>query len=143
MYVKHNMNGTRLYNIWTGMKARCNNPNAGNYYKYGGRGITVCSEWQEFAPFMKWALANGYDDTLTLDRKDNNLGYSPENCRWVTNIEQQSNRSNNVVITIYGIEDTIAGFSRRTGIPRTTLRDRYNRGWRGAKLIEGSKLFKG
>ena len=84
---------TRLYRIWCSMKGRCYNENRERYPDYGGRGITVCDEWiQDFNAFREWALANGYSDNLTIDRKDNDKGYSPDNCRWITVKEQNNNR---------------------------------------------------
>lgn len=94
---KHGMHGTRLYNIWSGMKSRCLNQNNKDYSHYGGRGIRVCDSWLEFLPFYQWATANGYSDELSIDRVDVNGNYSPDNCRWATQVEQQNNRSNNVV----------------------------------------------
>lgn len=89
----HGGNGSRLYRIWTGMKQRCHNPNRDRYADYGGRGITVCAEWiHDFGAFRDWALANGYDDSLSIDRIDDDKGYSPENCRWATVIQQNNNR---------------------------------------------------
>lgn len=89
----HGGRRTRLYRIWSSMKTRCNNPNTKRYRDYGGRGIKICEEWEEsFAAFRKWALENGYEDDLTIDRRDNDRGYYPENCRWITIKEQQSNR---------------------------------------------------
>lgn len=84
---------TRLYRIWCGMRNRCSNPNQKNYRLYGGRGIKVCEEWlNSFEAFYTWALNNGYSAKLTIDRKDNDKGYTPENCRWVTQAEQIRNR---------------------------------------------------
>ena len=95
--------GTRLYRIWTNMKTRCLNPNDEyKYSRYGGRGITICDEWLEYEPFLKWAMSSGYSDDLTIDRVDNSKGYSPDNCRWVTMAEQNKNRSSTHFVTING-----------------------------------------
>ena len=89
---KHGEQSTRLYKIWANMKERCQNKAHPRYGDYGGRGITVCDEWQSFVPFRDWAIANGYSDELTIDRVDNDEGYSPANCRWATYMEQRHNR---------------------------------------------------
>ena len=82
-----------LYRVWASMKSRCLNVGTPGYLKYGGRGITVCVEWADsFEAFNDWAQANGYAASLTLDREDNNKGYSSENCRWVDKTTQSRNR---------------------------------------------------
>ena len=117
----------RLRNIWRGMKRRCNNPKDTCYPRYGAKGISVCNEWlHDFSAFEQWSLANGYSDTLTIDRIDNNGNYCPENCRWITHDEQQRNRSNNVRVEHNGESKTISEWSRLLGISDKTLYGRYD-----------------
>lgn len=89
----HQGTGSKVHNVWRSMKARCYIPTCSNYEYYGGRGIKVCPEWlHDFEKFREWALENGYEDNLTIDRIDVNKDYSPENCRWITFQENCWNR---------------------------------------------------
>lgn len=88
---KHGGCGTRLYRVWSNMIDRCENPNNKEYNRYGGRGIDICFEWrQDFSKFMEWALENGYKENLTIDRINNELGYCPSNCQWITREENSA-----------------------------------------------------
>lgn len=93
----HGLSSSRLYRIYRHMLNRCYNQNVDSYGIYGGRGIKVCEEWHSFEPFCKWAVENGYEERLTLDRKDNDKGYFPANCQWSTQTEQQRNKRSNVL----------------------------------------------
>lgn len=93
----HGKYKTRLHRIWTNMIQRCYNEKSKSFKYYGGKGIIVCEEWlNSFQTFYDWAMANGYEEHLTIDREDNDGNYEPSNCRWITLAEQQKNRSNNV-----------------------------------------------
>lgn len=88
-----NNHAERLYSIWNHMKQRCLNPNNHAFPDYGGRGITICDEWKrDYIAFRDWAMNNGYSDDLTIDRINNDAGYSPDNCRWATRSQQNSNK---------------------------------------------------
>lgn len=123
------MSRTRLHNIWLTMRQRCENPTCSIYHKYGAKRISVCEEWQSFENFRDWALLNGYNETLTLDRIDGTDDYKPSNCRWATQKEQQNNRCNNVKLTYHGETKSIYEWSDITGIPPRVLYDRQYRGW--------------
>ena len=126
----HGKSGTQLYRTWTNMKARCDNPNAQYYADYGGRGITYCDEWNDFQAFYDWALANGYDSKLTLDRKDNNLGYCPSNCWFTDRKNQQANRR-----AVSGSSSKYVGVSY---VPRNT-----NNPWVASIKNDGSNIIIG
>lgn len=124
---KHQHTHTKLYSVWSGMIQRCTNSKARNYHNYGGKGITVCDEWlHDFQAFYDWAMASGYADNLTIDRIDNNKGYSPDNCRWATRIEQNNNTSRNHLITYNGKTQTIAQWAREYNIPYKRFCQRIN-----------------
>lgn len=89
----HGDSNTKLHNTWKNMKARCYSKNHMYYNNYGGRGITICEEWRtSYEAFKKWAVDNGYEEELTIDRKENDGNYEPSNCRWVTMEVQSRNR---------------------------------------------------
>jgi hypothetical protein len=110
------------------MIERCYNPKSIVYYRYGERGITVCDEWR-FNPnsFIDWAILNGYQDDLTIDRINNDLGYYPTNCRWVDMKTQSRNRSSNRMITWCGKTQCLQDWSVELNIPANTLGYRVTR----------------
>ena len=120
----HGQSHTRLYNIWKTMIQRCENPISKDYLKYGGSGINVCIEWHDFLVFQDWALNNGYSEELTIDRINNDLGYFPDNCRWVSMKEQQNNRRNNILYSMNGEAHTLAEWCDIYNISYCTV---YNR----------------
>lgn len=122
---------TRLYCIWKGMKARCYNPHDPYYGRYGGRGITICEEWvHDFQAFYDWAMSHGYSEDLTIDRIDNDKGYSPDNCRWATTKEQARGMSTNRRLTIGRETKTLAEWCEIYGKKRSTVRARIDfYGW--------------
>lgn len=121
--IKYKNHDRRLYEVYMAIKYRCTNPNNPRYHNYGGRNITMCNEWLEsFDNFAEWAYANGYDSNAehgecTIDRKENEKGYCPENCRWITNKEQQSNRRDNINITFLGETHNMKEWSDILNIP--------------------------
>lgn len=128
---RHGGYGTRLYGIWQAMKKRCYAPNNKNYSLYGGRGIEVCDEWYgDFGAFQKWALRNGYADSLSIDRIDNSGNYEPSNCRWADATMQGANRRTSILISYNGETHCIAEWARLKRIKKRTLYDRIETyGW--------------
>lgn len=130
----------RLMNIWRMMINRCEKATNKRYSNYGGRGIKVCPEWHDYYTFAKWALANGYDDCLTIDRADNDGNYEPGNCRWATLKEQANNRQSSRKITYKGETKTVAEWAEHYGIIKSTMYDRVHRyGEQYAMIIADEK----
>ncbi len=136
MHIKHNGSGTKLYKVWCSMRGRCNCVTDKKYNIYGGRGITICEEWNDFKNFNDWALANGYREGLTIDRIDVNGNYEPSNCRWVNNKVQSNNRRNNIIINIDGVEHTLMQWCEilKPELTFETISRRYHK--EGFKSVE-------
>ena len=133
----HGQTGTRLYNVWTGIIARCENPNGEFYYCYGGRGIKVCKEWRnDFSTFYKWAIANGYEKGLSIDRINNDGNYEPSNCRFVTMAIQSRNNRHNRPVKIGNETKPISEWAEQSGINYTTIWRRINKGCPEERLLE-------
>lgn len=129
--ITHGMSNTRLYGIWGKMRDRCNREKSPAYKDYGGRGIKVCSEWdKDFFSFYKWATENGYSDDLTIERKDVNGGYNPENCCWIPPEDQQKNKRSCRYVTIDGEKMTLKSACEKIGLPYKAVHLRITRrGW--------------
>lgn len=142
-HLKHGLRNTRLYRIWANMKTRCYNINSPNYERYGGRGIVVCFEWRNsFELFYQWAITNGYSDDLTIDRIDVNGDYSPSNCRWITNVEQQRNTRKTKFLTFNGKTQTIPEWTKELHLGKETIRERLKRGWTETETITGKRVIR-
>lgn len=131
-YLHHEGKEPRLYRIWKSVRNRCNGTNVNRrcYKDYGGRGISMCEEWNDYAAFEKWALANGYQDGLSIDRINVNGNYEPSNCRWADTITQANNTRKNRYIEYNGETHTLSEWSRITGISASAIRSRIDkRGW--------------
>lgn len=142
----------RLNRIYYCMRTRCLNPNFKEFKHYGGRGITICEEWvnpeivalgrhgrvtKGWLAFKNWAMLNGYKDDLTLDRIDNNKGYSPDNCRWVTMKVQCNNTRRNHLITYKGKTQSLLSWCNELGLNYSTVRARLNKyHWTTERALE-------
>ena len=119
----HGGSRTSLHNRWKAMRQRCNNPNDRGYANYGGRGIALCNEWNDYKVFEEWSKNNSYSEELELDRIDNDKGYSPDNCRWVKRIVNNHNRRTTAKIEGVPLRD----FSKKYNMKYFTVHDRYYR----------------
>jgi len=126
----HGFAQTDLYHIWVNIKGRCYNHKNISYKWYGAKGIDVCDEWRyNFINFKKWAILNGWQKGLQFDRKDNKLGYSPNNCRIVTCKVNCGNKTNNVLLTINGETKILQDWCNFYGIKSNTVQQRIKYGW--------------
>lgn len=126
----HGCEPKRLYRVWVSMKKRCTNPKEPEYKNYGGRGITVCDEWRcSFESFRFWALVNGYEEGLSIDRIDNNGNYCPDNCRWTDRKTQNSNKRNNHRITFNGKTQTVTEWAEELKTSHEVICRRAARNW--------------
>lgn len=132
--IEHN-GKSRLYRIWAQMRSRCNNPNTPLYKYYGGRGIKVCDEWNDYENFYTWAMESNYNNDVSIDRIDVNGDYCPDNCRWATNKEQANNKRNNKLITFNGKTQTVAQWAEEYNIDNKLLLSRLNYGWNIEKAL--------
>jgi hypothetical protein len=123
-----------LYAAWRNMMNRCTKPSHPQFHNYGGRGITVCKEWFDFDQFVD-DMRPTWRKGLTLDRTDNDGGYSPFNCAWVTMAVQGRNRRTSTLIEFNGRTQTLMEWSRETGIPNQTISARLKRGWSPDRVL--------
>lgn len=134
--LKHGDSYTKLYSVYQSIIDRCYNINNKRFNDYGGRGIDVCDEWKNnYIAFKEWAISNGYQEGLSIDRIDNDTGYSSSNCRWVTRKTQQNNTRFNHIVEYNNESKTIAEWSEITGIKYDTLYGRLYRGWTAEKAL--------
>lgn len=135
--LRHGCSRLRIYGVWQDMHARCSNPQNPSFKHYGGRGITVCDEWQSPEPFMKWAFTNGYVEGLDIDRINNNGNYEPRNCRFVTRSVNCRNKRTNVFLEAFGERKCVADWvnDSRCAVADKTLRERISHGWEPERAI--------
>ncbi|HZK38338.1 MAG TPA: hypothetical protein VFC98_05545 [Clostridia bacterium] len=125
----------RIYRIWKGMHQRCYNQKDDKYRWYGAKGILICPEWHKFIPFRKWALNNGYEKGLTIDRKNPNGNYEPANCRWQTQKQQMNNVSSNKNLLHKGKNYTQSEFAEKFNLKYHTVVNRLRLGWALERII--------
>jgi hypothetical protein len=112
------------------MKRRCLRPNEPRYKDYGGRGITLAQEWLNFDNFAEWALSHGYTDELTIERIDVDGNYCPENCKWITRLEQCKNKRDTLWVMYHGKKVRLQDLAETAVVSYDTVHDRiYKRGW--------------
>ena len=126
----HNLSKSRIYKIHKGMISRCKCSSSSRYERYGGRGITICDEWlgeNGFINFYNWAMANGYQDDLTIERINIDKDYCPENCKWIPKEQQSLNTSRNHYITYKGITKCVEHWCKELGLKSNTIYSRVKK----------------
>lgn len=138
--IKHNNANrnkkTRLYKIWVDIKRRCNNPNRVRSSSYCLKGIKYCDEWNEFENFKKWAIENGYQDNLSIERIDNDMNYEPSNCIWIPKPDQSKNRTTNHLLEYNGEIHTLTDWSKILNCKRSYLYYHLNKGKHFYDIVE-------
>lgn len=135
IYTHHGMTGTKIHEVWKEMNRRCRGTSKHSIKNYKDKGIKVCKDWKSAKVFIEWALSNGYKEGLQIDRINNNSGYSPENCRWVTPKQNANNKCNTIFIEMNGIKRPIQEWAEHVGINGHTLHTRLIRGWSIERLL--------
>lgn len=131
----HGLSKSRLYSVWCNMRSRCDNPKVPCFERYGARGISYDPKWNRFENFYN-DMVLGFDDHLTLDRTDNKLGYSKDNCRWATIKTQNRNTRRNHYLEYNGMTECVTEWAEYLGVSRSTFSMRYYAyGWSLDKLI--------
>jgi len=142
MHTTHGLCKHPLYSTWEGMINRCSNSTHNKYHRYGGIGVTVCNEWRsDFKKFHDWAISNGWQKGLELDKDIINPGskmYCPENCCFVTHKKNMRHRDNNNIIEFNNEKMCVSEWAERLNMPTSTLFKRLSRGWSIERAITES-----
>lgn len=140
--IKHGKTNSRIYRIYNLMKNRCYNHNVPRYKNYGARGIRVCDDWlgeDGFIAFNNWAILNGYNDDLTIERIDVNGNYCPENCKWIRKEEQAKNKTSNVIIEIDDKKQILSEWCKEFNIEYGLAHERMYNGWNAIDALTKPK----
>lgn len=135
---RHGKSFTRVYGIWSGIKARCLNPNVKQYPDYGGRGITICERWMTFDNFL--SDMGDPPDGMSIERLNNDDGYHPGNCKWASRVEQGRNKRGNRIIEVNGVSKTLAEWADISGLSVGALWLRLAKGWGAEQAVTTPKI---
>lgn len=137
----HGDSSSRMYNIWCKMRARCLNTSNNRFNHYGGRGISISKKWTKYSDFKDWALSNGYNKLLSIERINNNGNHTPSNCRWATQAEQVRNQRRSLILTHMGESMCAADWANKLGIPGSTIYSRLRKGWSTERALTAFKPY--